>query len=170
MMTIEDVNAMSAAQFVAAFGDVAEHSIWVAECAAKGALRHAGAFYSFSALHEAFITAVLTAPEAQQLSILRAHPDLATRAKLTADSTTEQKGAGLDNLSAEEFARFTALNNQYKEQNGFPFIFAVKGATKHQILESFETRIHHSREEEFQVALKQVCKIIGFRLEVRVKS
>jgi 2-oxo-4-hydroxy-4-carboxy-5-ureidoimidazoline decarboxylase len=143
MMTIEDVN--------------------------EGALRPTGAFSSFSALHEAFNIAVLTAPEAFQLSLLRAHPDLATRAKLTADSTTEQKGAGLDNLSAEEFARFTVLNNQYKEQNGFPFVFAVKGATKHQILESFEKRIHHSREEEFQVALQQVCKIIGFRLDARVK-
>jgi 2-oxo-4-hydroxy-4-carboxy-5-ureidoimidazoline decarboxylase len=202
MITLAEVNNMSAAEFVAAFGDIAEHSPWVAERAFKiphppvGTFSHLqeqtgegvlnqpspvplgmgeggqrpdeGSFYSRDEILIRFTRAVLTAPEALQLSLLRAHPDLATRAKLTADSTTEQRGAGLDNLSAEEFARFTALNNQYKEQNGFPFIFAVKGATKHQILESFEKRIHHSRAQEFQVALKQVCKIIGFRLEARV--
>jgi 2-oxo-4-hydroxy-4-carboxy-5-ureidoimidazoline decarboxylase len=158
MITHAVVNEMTAAEFVAAFGDIAEHSAWVAE----------KAYAQRAALHDAFTSAVLTAPEDQKLSLLRAHPDLATRAKLTVDSNHEQKGAGLDTLSTAEFSRFTTLNNQYKKQNGFPFIFAVKGATKHQILESFEARIHHSRDDEFQVALSQVCKIIGFRLAARV--
>jgi 2-oxo-4-hydroxy-4-carboxy-5-ureidoimidazoline decarboxylase len=160
MISLSDVNKMSAAEFVAAFGDIAEHSPWVAE----------RAYGREGILHDRLTSAVLTASEVQQLSLLRAHPDLATRAKLTTDSTNEQKGAGLDTLSAAEFAKFTTLNDQYKEQNGFPFIYAVKGATKHQILESFEKRIHNSREDEFQVALEQVCKIIGFRLEARVEE
>jgi 2-oxo-4-hydroxy-4-carboxy-5-ureidoimidazoline decarboxylase len=200
MITLADVNKMSAAEFVAAFGDIAEHSPWVAERVAKGPhppLRGTFSkgegwslegntnhtpfpsgeggrrpdevpFSNRGEIISCFTHVVLTAPEAQQLSLLRAHPDLATRAKLTTDSTKEQKGAGLDTLSADEFAKFTALNHQYKEQNGFPFVFAVKGATKHQILESFEERIHHTRDVEFKVALQQVCKIIGFRLEARV--
>ena len=163
MISLAQVNAMSAKEFVAAFGEIAEHSAWVA----TGTTRP---YSSSAAMIDAFCSVVLQADETAQLALLRAHPDLATRAKLTADSTTEQKGAGLDTLSAAEFAKFTALNDQYKEQNGFPFIFAVKGATKHQILASFEARIHNSRAEEFQVALQQVCKIIGFRLEAKVSE
>jgi 2-oxo-4-hydroxy-4-carboxy-5-ureidoimidazoline decarboxylase len=158
MISLAQVNEMSEAEFVSTFGDIAEHSPWVAE----------KAFKSSGKMISRFSEAVMSASAGQQLALLRAHPDLATRAKLTADSTQEQNGAGLDNLTADEFARFAALNDRYQEQNGFPFIFAVKGATKHQILESFENRIYHSKDEEFKVALQQVCRIIGFRLEVRV--
>lgn len=163
MTTLAAVNSMSAEEFVAAFGEIAEHSSWVA----TGTTRP---FSSCAAMVEAFCAVVLQADRAAQLALLRAHPDLATRAKLTTDSTNEQRGAGLDSLSVAEFAKFTTLNNQYKEQNGFPFIFAVKGATKLQILASFEQRIHNLREEEFKVAMQQVCRIIGFRLEVRVSE
>ncbi len=185
MITLASVNAMDAATFIAAFGDIAEHSPWVAEgvIAAKDSVNPSGsslaregdgvaqtnnAFSSVNALSKTFADIVMNAPHAQQLSLLRAHPDLATRARLTADSKAEQKDAGLDTLSTDEFATFTKLNNQYTEQNGFPFIFAVKGASKQQILASFDDRIHNARDSEFQVALQQVCKIIGFRLEMRI--
>ena len=121
-------------------------------------------------MRSAFIDAVSDADQALQLALLRAHPDLATKAKLTVDSTNEQKGAGLDTLSADEFAKFTELNDQYKSRNGFPFIFAVKGATKHQILSSFEARVKNAKDLEFQTALLQVCRIISFRLEAMVQE
>jgi 2-oxo-4-hydroxy-4-carboxy-5-ureidoimidazoline decarboxylase len=79
-----------------------------------------------------------------------------------------QAGAGLDTLNAEEQARFTVLDAQYLKRFGFPFILAVKGATKHQILDAFSARIHGGREEEFLTALAQVMCIIRFRLEERV--
>ena len=163
MISLAQVNVMTLTEFVAAFGEIAEHSPWVASNTKRS-------FASVDAMIAAFCASVMRADEAAQLALLRAHPDLATRAKLTTDSTNEQKGAGLDRLSAAEFEKFTDLNNQYKEQNGFPFIFAVKGATKHQILASFEARIHNARKDEFQVALQQVCKIIGFRLEAKVSA
>ncbi len=103
-----------------------------------------------------------------QLALIRAHPDLATRAKLTADSTREQAGAGLDTLSEAEFARFTELNDAYKARFGFPFIFAVKGASKHQILASFEERVGATKDAEFDMALTQVCRIFRFRIEDKV--
>ena len=148
-----------------AFSDIAEHAPWVAELAFTSA-----PFGTRQAMITAFTAAVIQADLAAQLALLRAHPDLATRARLTADSTMEQKGAGLDALTAEEFAHFTALNDAYKAKNGFPFIFAVKGATKHQILSGFETRIHNDSATEFQTALAQVCRIICFRLEDRVSE
>jgi 2-oxo-4-hydroxy-4-carboxy-5-ureidoimidazoline decarboxylase len=164
-MNLADVNALSPQAFEQAFGEIAEHSSWVAQRASKSR-----PFTTRDAMIEAFAHAVTQAEKPEQLQLLRAHPDLATKAKVTADSTREQAGAGLDTLSAEEFTHFTRLNDAYKVKNQFPFIFAVKGATKHQVLQGFESRIHNSVEEEFQTALIQVCRIIRFRLEDRVQA
>ncbi|MDE2445295.1 MAG: 2-oxo-4-hydroxy-4-carboxy-5-ureidoimidazoline decarboxylase [Alphaproteobacteria bacterium] len=162
-MTLADVNTLSDEAFVAHFADIAEHSPWVAEEACLDR-----PFESIADMRSAFIDAVSDAPEEMQLALLRAHPDLATKAKLTPDSTNEQKGAGLETLSAEEFDKFTALNAAYKTRNGFPFIFAVKGATKHQILAAFEQRIKNNKDLEFDTAILQVCRIVSFRLEAMV--
>jgi 2-oxo-4-hydroxy-4-carboxy-5-ureidoimidazoline decarboxylase len=163
MTTLAEVNAMDTGSFIAAFGDVAEHSPWVA--------RHATAarpFASRDAMVKAFVDAVGAAKRESQLALIRAHPDLATKAKLTADSTREQAGAGLDTLTPEEFARFTHLNELYKSKFDFPFIYAVKGATKQQILASFAERVNHDPEQEFATAIAQVCRIFRFRIEDRV--
>ncbi len=149
----------------AAFADIAELSPWVADHAFRDA-----PFDTREEMIASFTMAVHHADPDDQLALLRAHPDLATRAKLTDDSSKEQAGAGLDTLSAEEFSRFTKLNDAYKAKNHFPFIFAVKGATKHQILAGFESRIHNDTETEFRTALEQVCRIIRFRLEDRVQE
>lgn len=163
MISLADVNAMTPSAFLAAFGDVAEHSPWVA--------REASAFRPFATRDEMirqFATALRGANRGAQLDLIRAHPDLANKARLTADSTREQAGAGLDSLGSGDFARFTSLNTRYRERFGFPFIFAVKGANAQMILESFEARIGNSPEAEFEMALAQICRIFRFRLEDRV--
>ncbi|HVI88639.1 MAG TPA: 2-oxo-4-hydroxy-4-carboxy-5-ureidoimidazoline decarboxylase [Dongiaceae bacterium] len=163
MKNIDDINAMSEGEFIAAFGDVAEHSPWVAQAAARER-----PFMSRAHLIIAFADSLVTADRAAQLDLIRAHPDLATRARLTPDSTREQSGVGLDSLTEEEFARFTEFNDLHKLTYGFPFIFAVKGATKHQILAAFAERIGKSYDAEFAITLEQVQRIIRFRLEERV--
>mgnify|MGYP002682379373 FL=1 len=163
MKTIVDVNAMEASEFEKAFGDVAEHSPWVARNAAGDR-----PFVSRESMIRAFHEAVHAASETGQLALIRAHPDLASKARLTGDSAHEQAQAGLGALTAEEFARFTHLNELYKSKFDFPFIFAVKGATKQQILASFAERVNHSKEDEFTMALDQVCRIFRFRIEDRV--
>jgi 2-oxo-4-hydroxy-4-carboxy-5-ureidoimidazoline decarboxylase len=165
MITLAAANRMSIADFTKAFGEIAEHSPWVAEVASK-----ARPFKTREAMVHAFSSAVLAGSEDQQLSLIRAHPDLATRAKLTQDSASEQKGAGLDTLTAVELKRFTEFNERYKSKFGFPFIFAVKGATKHQILAAFEQRINNSSRTEFKTAIEQVCRIITFRLEAGISQ
>lgn len=163
MKTIDDVNAMTPQAFLAAFGDVAEHSPWVA--------REAASFRPFASRERmiaSFEGALRAANRDAQLALIRAHPDLATKAKLTDDSSKEQACAGLTSLTAEEFARFTDFNTRYRQRFGFPFIFAVKGATKHMILESFEARVGNDETAEFEAALAQVCRIFRFRLEDRV--
>ena len=167
LFSIDDLNRMAVSDFVAAFGDVAERSLWVAERAA-GARPFAGR----EAVTEAFAAALRGAARGEQLAVLRAHPDLAGRAAvagdLSEDSRREQAGAGLDRLTPAEFERFTALNAAYRERFGIPFIFAVKGATKHMILSAFEERIANAPEVEHGNAIDNVCRIMRFRIEDRV--
>ncbi len=163
MMELAQINAMPANAFVAAFGDVAEHSPWVARQAAADR-----PFATRDAMAAAFTGAVAAASHKKQLALLRAHPGLAAKAKLTHESMREQSNAGLNTLTAEELARFTQLNTFYKSKFGFPFILAVKGATKEQILESFEERVNNPVEVEFATAMAQVNRILRFRIEDRI--
>ncbi len=90
---------------------------------------------------------------------------LAAAKRLTAESTSEQAGAGLDSLTDKERKTFTRLNQTYTEKFGFPFIIAVKGLTKNQILTAFETRVNNSVDEEFSTACRQVERIALLRLK-----
>jgi 2-oxo-4-hydroxy-4-carboxy-5-ureidoimidazoline decarboxylase len=166
-MTIDKVNGLSGEAFVASFGDIAEHTPWVAEMA--GTRRP---FVDRLAMSEAFVDAVLDAGDPEKLALIRAHPDLAGRAavagELAPESKREQAGAGLGQLTEEEFGRFTALNDAYRAKFQFPFILAVKGATKHQILAAFEERIGNDPEAEFANAIRQVARIVALRIEDRV--
>ena len=158
---------MDRADFVARYGGIFEHSAWIAERAFdQGALSPK---LNAALLHEALATEFRKSAEAERLGVLRAHPDLAGRlavaGELTEDSRQEQAGAGLDRLTEVEFARFTDLNTRYQARFGFPFIIAVKGLNKQEILHAFENRIHHSRQEEFDTACHEVEKIARLRLE-----
>ncbi|TCT12507.1 2-oxo-4-hydroxy-4-carboxy-5-ureidoimidazoline decarboxylase [Tepidamorphus gemmatus] len=166
-LPISEVNTMPGEAFVAAFGGIAEHSDWVATIAERRR-----PYADRDDMVAAFEQAVRVADRETQLDLLNAHPDLAGRAAIAgdigADSRSEQAGAGLDSLTAAEFDRFTDLNARYRERFGFPFILAVRGATKHDILAAFERRIDNDPDAEFATAIEQVCRIMRFRLEDRV--
>jgi 2-oxo-4-hydroxy-4-carboxy-5-ureidoimidazoline decarboxylase len=161
---LADVNGMSHVAFVATLGGIFEHSPWVADRA-----YHARPFASVGALHDAMTRAVHEAPAAMQLALIRAHPELAGKAagrgELTADSTTEQSGAGLTQCTPDEFARLAALNAAYNENFGFPFILAVKGRDRAAILREFARRVVRDREAEFEEALTQIARIARLRLD-----
>jgi OHCU decarboxylase len=163
---------MDESEFVAAFGGVFEHSPWIAERAWK--LELGPAHDSAGGLHNALARIFRSASTDERLSVLQAHPDLAGRLaqakRLTAESTAEQASAGLDALTDAERARFTALNTSYVGRFGFPFIIAVKGLTKADILAAFERRIANSRDEEFATACRQVERIALLRLKDRLPA
>jgi 2-oxo-4-hydroxy-4-carboxy-5-ureidoimidazoline decarboxylase len=165
--SVDELNRMDGEAFVETLGDVAEHSPWVA-----GAAVRQRPFKGRAGLVAAFERALREAPREAKLALLRAHPDLAGKlasaGNLTDDSRREQAGAGLAGLTEAERGRFLALNDRYRERFGFPFILAVKGATKGQILEAFEARIDSEAEIEFERALDQVVRIVRFRIEERV--
>ncbi len=167
--SVEECNALSAADFVHTFSGVAENSPWVAELAAVSR-----PFASREDMVLAFQSAVIEAEEAVQMALLRAHPSLAGRAALAGDlgdlSRNEQSGVGLDTLTTQEFTAFTAINTAYEQRFGFPFIFAVRGADKAKIFESYQWRAQGSPIEERLTALAQVCRIMRIRIEDAVKQ
>ena len=159
-MTVAELNAYDRPAFVEALGWIFEDSPWVAERAWDRR-----PFESLDTLHAAMTRVVGEAAEAEQIALLRAHPDLGTRARISDASTDEQRGAGLDRLTPDEFARLQRLNADYSRRFGFPFLFAVKGSTKHDVLAALDARVTRPRDEEFAEALQQVYKIARFRLQ-----
>jgi len=160
-MTLRELNACDARRFVEAIGWVFEGSPWVADRAWKDR-----PFASLTQLHSAMTAVVAGASPAEQLALLEAHPDLGTRAKvMTESSTREQSGAGLDRLTTDEFDRLQHLNAAYRQKFGFPFLYAVKGKTKHDVIAALELRILSAPDKELEEAIRQVARIARFRLE-----
>lgn len=178
-MTLAELNEKDRDGFIEAVGWVFEDSPWVAERAWKRR-----PFASLDALHEAMTATVAGATLDERLALLRAHPDLGARmVRLKPDTTDvdgagademsdaskrEQAGAGLDSLTREELDRLRALNEAYREKFGFPFLFAVKGSMKQDVLNALERRLTSTRDAEQQEALRQVYRIARFRLEETV--
>lgn len=160
-------SAMDRTRFIETFGGVYEHSPWIAEAAFD--TRLTTAHDDPAALHAALRDILERADDEARLALLRAHPDLAGRLAigggLTAESTSEQAGAGLDRCTPEEYAEFRSLNDRYVEKFGFPFILAVRGLDRARILENFRARIDNDRDTEFAEALAQVHRIAQLRID-----
>ena len=166
-MTLDEVNALDEAGFVAALGGIFEHAPWVAQRAFA-----AGPFTSVDALHRTMSGEVGRATPAERLALIRAHPELAGRAavrgELTAASTREQAGAGLAECSPDEFARLTELNARYLARFRFPFILAVKGYDRAGIIDEFARRVDNETEDELAESVAQIARIARFRLEALI--
>ncbi len=162
----ERPSTMDKARFVEVFGGIYEHSPWIAERAWQFEL--GPAHDSAAGVHSALARAFRSACEAERLNVLQAHPDLAGKLaqaqQLTARSTSEQAGAGLDALTAEERETFMAMNEKYTAKHGFPFIIAVRDHTTASIRAAFQARIDNDRETEFAEACRQVERIGQLRL------
>ncbi|TLP67317.1 allantoinase PuuE [Parasedimentitalea maritima] len=162
----ERPSQMERETFVGKYGSIFEHSAWIADRAFD--LELGPAHDTAGGLHNALSRMFRSASEDERLGVLTAHPDLAGKlasaGRLTAESTGEQAGAGLDMLTDEERDTFTRLNSEYVEKHGFPFIIAVRDHDKASIMAAFHRRINNSREVEFAEACKQVERIAEFRL------
>jgi 2-oxo-4-hydroxy-4-carboxy-5-ureidoimidazoline decarboxylase len=166
-VTLGWLNNIDAGQFVAALGDIFEHSPWVAEYAAGQR-----PFADARALLDAMTAAAREASAEAQLALIRAHPDLAGKAAragtLTRGSTQEQASAGLDQLSQREYESFQALNANYRKKFEFPFIICVRRHTKASILRQFGRRLDNTRSAEVETALDEIFRIAALRLDQRI--
>jgi len=159
---INKINKLSKSEFIKVFANIFKNARWIAE-----ELHDQKPFDNFGELSSKMLNIFETATKEKQLKILNAHPDLASKTKinlLTPDSLKEQTSVGLDQCTEEEFNEFGKLNDSYKKF-GFPFILAVKGKTKIEILNNFKKRISSDPETEFDEAIKQVKLIASLRLE-----
>lgn len=150
--------------FIGYLGGIYEHSPWIAERAWKHQ-----PFESIEELHAALVRIVKEASQEEQLGLICAHPELAGKEAeegvLTVASTSEQRGAGLDQCSREELQRLRQLNADYRDKFGFPFVIAVKGLTRYQIMDELQSRLGNMRDKEFDTCLEQIFRIAKFRLE-----
>lgn len=158
------MSGMTREQFVSRYGGIYEHSAWVAERAHE----QMSAGSDARDLEAALAASVDQAEHDEKLALIRAHPDLAgkaaVRGELTVDSSGEQKSAGIDQCTAEEFEQFQSLNARYKAKFGFPFVMAVRDRNRHEILGAFAERLENDVQEEFDTAIREIHMIARLRL------
>jgi 2-oxo-4-hydroxy-4-carboxy-5-ureidoimidazoline decarboxylase len=168
-VSLEQLNAVSADDFIAALAGIYEHAPWVAAAVAEQR-----PFANLAALAVAMAGAVLTAPPEQQLALVAGHPDLAGKAAragdITAESRSEQGGAGLDRLLEAEYTRFHQLNDAYRERFHFPFIVCVRRHTRESILHQYERRLRNPPEAELETAFTEIGRIAALRLADLVEA
>ena len=159
-MSLEsNLNNLNQGKFISLFGVIFEKTQWIAE-----KLFDLKPFNNKEDLINKMIEIYEASSKDEILNILRSHPKLAVEKKLTEHSNQEQSRANLKNCTQEEFNEFTKLNSEYEKKFGFPFIMAVKGKDKIDILNNFRQRINNNIEFEFEESKKQVKKIALFRL------
>lgn len=162
-MTIDEINALTDADFIGRYGFLFEHSPWIVKDAEK-----CRPFASIAAFEAAMADIVAEADQHDQIKLLRAHPELASKAAvdktLTEASNAEQASAGLDRLSQAEYDRFHDLNTRYRSRFGFPFIICVRLTDKAGILAAMEQRLEHTEGQEIAAALAEIGKIVHLRL------
>tara|TARA_B100000029_G_scaffold507566_1_gene592475 strand:+ start:4094 stop:4597 length:504 start_codon:yes stop_codon:yes gene_type:complete len=159
---INKINKLQKSQFIKVFANIFENATWIAE-----ELYKQRTFKDFDELSSKMMNIFDASSREKKIKILKDHPDLGNKTKislLTPESIKEQKNAGLDQCTKKEFEEFKKLNNDYKKF-GFPYILAVKGKSKIEILENFRKRINSEQKTEFEEAIKQVKKIASLRLE-----
>jgi len=168
-ITLDELNRMDRAAFLAALGEVFEHAPWVAETVAD-----ARPFIGLNALYDAMTATVRNASADRQMALIKGHPDLAGKAAregaITDDSKLEQSSAGLDRLTEQEFAAFHKLNDAYHAKFDIPFIVSVRRHGKDSILRQFEKRLANDKTAERQAALNEIFRISALRLDQRVAA
>ncbi len=169
MISLAQLNAASAGDFITLLGGIYEHSDWVPQAVVRQR-----PFPAPENLRWSMQVAVDAAPAEMKLALIRAHPDLAGKlaraGTLTAESTREQAGLGLDRLTDAEYDQFQSRNERYRTKFGFPFIICARLTSKQGVLDAFEKRLENSRESEIAEALSQIHEIARLRLQDAVQQ
>ena len=157
--SLSELNQMNQEAFVEALGTVFEDTPSIAQRS-----WYKRPFADVAGLHQSMVDVVEGLSPDEQLALIRAHPDLGSKAKMAQASVQEQAGIGLDQLTPDEYDRFGFFNQAYKDKFGFPFMIAVKNNTKASILDAFERRLENTVEVERKQALTEIFQIAQFRL------
>ncbi len=164
MKLTKDINLLTKKEFLSIFGNIFEKSDWIAN-----KVFNLKPFENSEDLVIKMMNIYENCTNEKIIEIFNLHPKLAIEKKLTSFSSKEQIGAKLDTCSKEELEEFEYLNKNYEKKFGFPFIFAVKGKNKNEILNNFRQRIKNNFEVEFKEAKTQVKKIALLRFDEILK-
>jgi OHCU decarboxylase len=159
IISIDKINQLTKNDFISIFGNIFEKTKWIADSA-----YNLKPYKSSSELSAMIMKIYENTTKENYLKIFNAHPELAVENRLTDDSKNEQNNSNLNQCTDEEFNEFKILNNKYKKKFGFPFIIAVKGKNKSEILDNFRKRTNNKINLEFKEAKEQVKKIANYRL------
>jgi 2-oxo-4-hydroxy-4-carboxy-5-ureidoimidazoline decarboxylase len=166
-ISLASLNQFDREQFIESLGGIFEHSPWVADL-----VYDCLPFDSTAELHLCMVETVEKSPEFQRMALICNHPELAGKeadaGTLTAHSKQEQSQAGLDQCSADELAQLQSLNQAYREKFEFPFVIAVTGLNKSQIIEAVEARLRNSAQIEFEISIAEIGKIGKIRLDALI--
>lgn len=166
-ISLTDLNQCSKDRFIESLGGIFEHSPWVPDLVFDDR-----PFDTVTQLNQTMLDAVQQSPEHQRMSLICNHPELAGKeaaaGTLTDDSRQEQSRAGLDQCSADELAQLQSLNRTYQEKFQFPFVIAVTGLNKTQIIEALDTRLQNSLGKEFDTSIIEIGKIAAIRLNALI--
>lgn len=164
-MSLEQANALTAEQFVAEFGALLEDAGWVIE-----ALEQTRPFADVAAFKGAVITIFAQTPSGRMEAVIRRHPKLGVLRPPSAFSGQEQQAAGLGELSEAERTELLKLNKRYEANMGIPFIVAVAGMSRHDILQRLRDRLENDPKVEFKTAVAELAKIVGYRIDSLVSA
>ena len=163
-ITLDLINRMTDSQFIDLLGGIYEHSPWVA----KGIISQRP-FASVTSLRDGMSAAVKQSDRQRRLTLIRNHPQLAGKeadqGTLTEDSKMEQSSAGLDQCSSDELRTIQSLNHSYLDKFEFPFVIAVRGLNKQQIIAAMQRRLNNDRQTEFETSIEEIIKIAEIRLD-----
>ena len=166
-ISLTSLNQSDRNQFVESLGGIFERSPWVADL-----VYESRPFDSRDQLHQIMFETVQQSPEFQRMALICNHPELAGKeaaeGTLTNDSRAEQSRAGLDQCSAEELAQLQSLNLAYRQKFDFPFVIAVTGLDKTQIIAAIESRLNNSVSVEFDTSIAEIGKIGMIRLNALI--
>jgi 2-oxo-4-hydroxy-4-carboxy-5-ureidoimidazoline decarboxylase len=166
-ISLNSLNQFNREQFIGSLGGIFEHSPWVADL-----VYEYRPFDSKTLLHQTMVEVVKQSPEFQRMALICNHPELAGKeadeGALTEDSQKEQSRAGLDQCTAAELTQLRSLNNSYRAKFDFPFVIAVTGLNKSQIIAAIESRLKNSTGDEFETSINEIAKIGMIRLNALI--
>jgi 2-oxo-4-hydroxy-4-carboxy-5-ureidoimidazoline decarboxylase len=165
MVTLSVLNQMDQAAFTHTLGAIFEDTPAIAHAAWPQR-----PFHSVDQLHQAMVDIVRSLPVTDQLTLIRTHPDLGSRATMAEASVEEQASVGLNQLTPAEYEEIQSLNQAYKERFEMPFIIAVKQQTKGSIFDAFRQRLTNDSDQEIRQAIEEIAAIARFRLDALVQA
>ena len=162
-VSLHQLNKFDNVRYCSALNGVYEHSPWIIQKTFNDR-----PFNSVEELHDTCVSLINGAPHDTQLSLIRAHPDLAAKLeqlpRLTRFSQKEQSEAGFSSLSLVVINQLRNELVRYRQLFGHPFILCLAENSAIDVLPILEERMRSDSNTERAACLFQISRIGWHRL------